>query len=143
MNSGTHTRSIAFPFGWRGDLEYIQLGNILAGRSAVLALLAWAVGAFPILEQPRQSLMTALPSWQSVVGYFQEAASKGWPGQQLKLNSINMASFRAPSLKPTALYSTEALGLLMNLRVPPKCDRPLPKDTICHEYHGWTHGCFP
>ncbi|CAK9013302.1 unnamed protein product [Durusdinium trenchii] len=48
----------------------------------VLALLAWAVGAFPILEQPRQSLMTALPSWQSVVGYFQEAAYRTSSGEK-------------------------------------------------------------
>ena len=137
MNSGTHTRSLCFPLGWRGDLDYVELGNVLGARSAVLALLAWAVGGFPILEQPLRSVMTALPSWQSVLGYFSEAEKKGWVGQGLKLSKINMASFRAPTLKPTALYSTEAFELLINMRVPPKSERPPTKDPICHEHHGF------
>ncbi|CAK9082083.1 unnamed protein product, partial [Durusdinium trenchii] len=127
MNSGTHQRSIAFPLGWRQDLSYVDLGNILASRSAVLALLAWAFGGFPVLEQPLRSIMTALPSWQSVVSFFDEAECRGWTGQRLKLNKINMAAFRTPTLKPTALYSTEAFDVLMNMRVPPKSERPASK----------------
>ena len=140
MNSGTHTRSISFPLGWRGHLAYIDLGNVLGARSAVLALLAWAMGGFPILEQPQRSVMTALPSWQSVLGYFREAELKGWAGQGLKLSKINMASFRAPTLKPTDLYSTEAFDLLINTRVPPKSERPPTKGPVCYEHLGLT--CF-
>ena len=135
MNSATHTRSIAFPLGWRGHLDYVALGNVLASRSAVLALLAWAFGAFPILEQPLSSIMTSLPSWQSIVAYFNEAEEKGWMGQRLKMSSIKMACFRAPTLKPTALYSTEAFDLLMNLPVPPKDRRPVTKDPVSYQCH--------
>ena len=137
MNSGTHQRSIAFPLGWRQDLSYVDLGNILASRSAVLALLAWAFGGFPVLEQPLRSIMTALPSWQSVVSFFDEAECRGWTGQRLKLNKINMAAFRTPTLKPTALYSTEAFDVLMNMRVPPKSERPASKDPVTFEYLGF------
>ena len=136
MNSGTHRRSIAFPLGWMQHLDYIDLGNVLAARSAVLALLAWAMGAVPVLEQPLRSLMTALPSWQSVVGYFDEAERQGWLGQRLKLNHVNMACFKAPTLKPTALYSTESLEPLMNMKVPPKHERPVPEAPITYQCHG-------
>ncbi|CAL1170990.1 unnamed protein product [Cladocopium goreaui] len=101
------------------DLSYVELGNILGGRSAVLALLAWAVGGMPVLEQPLRSVMTALPAWQSVIAYFDEAEQLGWIGQRLKLNQVFMACFKAPTLKPTALYSTESFDPLMNMKVPP------------------------
>ena len=136
INSGTHQRSISFPLGWRTDLDYVVLGNVLAARSAVLAVLAWACGGFPVLEQPARSVMTALPSWQSVIGYFDEAANRGWGGQRLKLNKINMAAFRASSLKPTSLFSTEAFESLINMYVPPKHQRPPPKDPVTIQFHG-------
>ena len=136
MNSGTHTRSIAFPLGWRPHLSYVQLGNIFAGRSAVLALLAWAVGGVPALEQPLRSVMVALPSWQSVIAYFDEAEERGWKGQRLKLNQLNMACFKAATLKPTALYSTECFDPLMNMRVPPPDERPQVDAPVTYQFHG-------
>ena len=137
LNCATHTRSIAFPLGWRSHLDYVELGNVLASRSSILALLAWGLGAFPILEQPLRSMMIALPSWQRVVAYFDEAEKKGWVGQRLKLSKVNMACFRAPSPKPTALYSTEAFDLLMNMRIPRKEDRPAAKDPISIQHHSF------
>lgn len=62
--------------------------------------------------------MTALPSWQSVIGFLEES------GTPLKLNSVSMAAFRAPTLKPTALYSTEEFQILMDMHVPPKDQTP-------------------
>ena len=138
MNSGTHRRSIAFPLGWQ-HFPYMELGNVLAARSAVLALLAWAMGAFPVLEQPLRSVMTALPSWQSVVSYFDEAECSGWIGQRLKLNHVNMAAFNAATLKPTALYSTESFDPLMNMTVPPKNKRPKPQAPTTYQCHGFRH----
>ena len=138
MNSGTHRRSIAFPLGWQ-HFPYMELGNVLAARSAVLALLAWAMGAFPVLEQPLRSVMTALPSWQSVVAYFDEAECSGWIGQRLKLNHVNMAAFNAATLKPTALYSTESFDPLMNMNVPPKNKRPKPQAPTTYQCHGFRH----
>ena len=116
-------------------MSYVQLGNILAGRSAVLALLAWAVGGMPILEQPLRSVMTALPAWQSVIAYFDEAEQQGWTGQRLKLNQVFMACFKAPTLKPTALYSTESFDPLMNMKVPPKDQRPQPDAQVTYQCH--------
>ena len=81
--------------------------------------------------------MIALPSWQRVVAYFDEAEKKGWVGQRLKLSKVNMACFRAPSPKPTALYSTEAFDLLMNMRIPRKEDRPAAKDPISIQHHSF------
>ena len=52
------------------------------------------------------------------VGFFRQM------GNPIQLSSVNMACFRAPTLKPTALYSPESLGLLMGWRVPPKRERP-------------------
>ena len=112
---------------------------MLAARSAVLALLAWAMGAFPVLEQPLRSVMTALPSWQSVVAYFDEAECSGWIGQRLKLNHVNMAAFNAATLKPTALYSTESFDPLMNMTVPPKNKRPKPQAPTTYQCHGFRH----
>ena len=132
INVGTHCRSIAFPLG-RNELSYVDLGSVLAGRSSLLALLTWSMGAFFVLEQPLQSLMTTLPSWQSVIGYFEEAEGRGWAGSKIKLNSICMASFRAPTLKPTALYSTEELQLLLNMPVPPKAERPMVENPVCRQ----------
>lgn len=117
VNSGTHRRTLSQPLG-RSDLAYVDLGTCLASRSSLLALLAWALGGTFILEQPRASLMTALPSWQWVLAFFQQM------GNPIQLSSVNMACFRAPTLKPTALYSPESLGLLMGWRVPPKRERP-------------------
>jgi len=136
MNSGTHTRSIAFPLGWKRYF-YMDIGDILAGRSAVLALLAWGMGAMPVLEQPRRSMMTALPSWQHVIGYFDQAEKRGWKGQRIKMNPISMACFKAPTLKPTALYSTESLDPLINMKVPPKDQRPQAEAEITYQCHGF------
>ena len=136
MNSGTHTRSIAFPLGWTRYF-YMDIGDILAGRSAVLALLAWGMGAMPVLEQPRRSMMTALPSWQHVIGYFDQAEKRGWKGQRIKMNPISMACFKAPTLKPTALYSTESLDPLINMKVPPKDQRPQAEAEITYQCHGF------
>lgn len=136
MNSGTHKRSIAFPLGWH-LFPYMELGNVLGARSALLALLAWAMGAFPVLEQPLRSVMTALPSWQSVVAYFHEAECAGWIGQRLKLNHVNMAAFNAATLKPTALYSTEAFDALMNMNAPCKSKRPKPQAPTTLQCHGF------
>ena len=138
MNSGTHQRSIAFPLGWH-HYPYMELGNVLAARSAVLALLAWAMGGFPVLEQPLRSMMTALPAWQSVVAYFDEAECSGWIGQRLKLNHVNMAAFNAATLKPTALYSTESFDPLMNMNVPPKNKRPKPQAPTTYQCPGFTN----
>ena len=137
VNSGTHTRSISFPLGWRQDLSYVELGNILGGRSAVLALLAWAVGGMPVLEQRLRSVMTALPAWQSVIAYFDEAEQLGWIGQRLKLNQVFMACFKAPTLKPTALYSTESFDPLMNMKVPPKDQRPQADAQVTYQCHAF------
>lgn len=141
VNSGTHTRSISFPLGWRQDLSYVELGNILGGRSAVLALLAWAVGGMPVLEQPLRSVMTALPAWQSVIAYFDEAEQQGWIGQRLKLNQVFMACFKAPTLKPTALYSTESFDPLMNMKVPPKDQRPQADAQVTYQCHAFKSVC--
>ena len=135
MNSGTHRRCIAFPLG-RTDLDYVDLGNILASRSSVLAVLAWCVGGCPVLEQPDRSLMIALPSWQTVIRFFDEAEKNGWVGQRLKMNKVVMAAFRAPTLKPTGLLSTEALEPLMNMWVPPKNLRPPTKDAVTYTLLG-------
>lgn len=117
INCGTHGRSLAFPLG-NSQYSYVQLGSCLASRSAMLALLTWAWGGFWSVEQPSRSLMMALPTWQYALDFF---AKSGLP---VKVNTFCMASFRAPTLKPTALYSTEEMSDLMNLPLPPPVKRP-------------------
>ncbi|CAL1142009.1 unnamed protein product [Cladocopium goreaui] len=75
-------------------------------RSAVLALLAWAVGGVPSLEQPLRSVMVALPSWQSVIAYFHEAEERGWKGQYTDANGKKKVA-GGPGLKQTQLYTAE------------------------------------
>ncbi|CAK9085501.1 unnamed protein product [Durusdinium trenchii] len=70
-------------------LAFDILRALIFGLSALLAMLAWARGCCFVLEQPLRSIMTALPSWQGVIGFFEEA------GHPLKMNSLNMAAFRA------------------------------------------------
>ena len=99
------------------------------------------MGGFPVLEQPLRSVMTALPSWQWVVAYFDQVERAGWIGQRLKLNPVNMACFNAPTLKPTAFYSTETFDPLMNMDVPPKNKRPKPEAPPTHQCHGLREVC--
>ena len=122
INSGTHGRSMWCPEG--AGLDYVHLGTVLASRSSLLALVGWALGSVWVLEQPSTSCMLFLPSWQSVIKYFQDRSNEGWPHALVLRNAICMAAFRGSSLKPTALWSTESLDLLMNMPVPPKSDRP-------------------
>lgn len=131
INSGTHGRCIAMPEGWR-DLPYMVLGSTLAARSALLALLAWGLGGMSVLEQPLSSIMLALPSWQAVVRFFKEKEEEGWGSCSVKKSSVYMASFRGPTLKPTALFSSEPLEWLMNLPVPPKELRPSAGAPVAH-----------
>ena len=91
----------------------------------------------PVLEQPLRSVMTALPAWQSVIAYFDEAEQLGWIGQRLKLNQVFMACFKAPTLKPTALYSTESFDPLMNMKVPPKDQRPQADAQVTYQCHAF------
>ena len=118
INAGTHRRSRVQPLG-RQDLVHVALGNILASRSSLLAWLAWGMGGLFVLEQPRSSIMVELPSWQALIAYFAHYVQR-----PLKLNSVSMGAFRAPTLKPTALYSNEDLSFLMDVPVPPKHLRP-------------------
>ena len=74
--------------------------------------------------------MPALPSWQAIIGFFAEG------GIPIKLSSVNMAAFRAPTLKPTALYSTEDLRLLMDMHIPPKEHRPPLDEGIWRVHFG-------
>ena len=91
----------------------------------------------PVLEQPLRSLMTALPSWQGVIAYFDEAEQQGWTGQRIKLNQVFMACFKAPTLKPTALYSTESFDPLMNMKVPPKDQRLQADAQVTYQRHAF------
>ena len=123
VNAGTHQRSVAFPLG--ASREYVQVGSVLAARSALIALLTWGVGAVWTLEQPLRSLMSQLPSWQMVIGYFKEAEQiHGWPNASVKMSPLAMAAFRAPSLKPTAIFSNEVLQSLVDMPALPPGQRP-------------------
>ena len=130
INSATHGRSMWCPEG--ASLDYVHLGTVLASRSSVLALLAWALGATWVLEQPSTSCMLFIPSWQAVIRWFQEKSSNGWPNALVLRNAICMAAFRGATLKPTALWSTESLDLLMNMPIPPKIDRPPAQDPVSY-----------
>ena len=138
INSGTHRRSRLRPLG-RQDLTHVALGNILASRSSLLAWLAWGMGAFFVLEQPRSSLMVEIPSWQALIAYFANNVQR-----PVKLNPVNMGAFRAPTVKPTALYSSEDLGFLMNIPLPPKhlrpaVDKPVAKRQLGQSMQLCTH----
>ena len=132
INSGTHGRSSFCPEGLHADREYVQLGTTLASRSSLLALLAWAMGAVWILEQPSSSCMLMLQSWQFVLKFFAEKLAEGWSHSQVLRNAISMAAFRGPTLKPTALWSNESLDLLMNMPVLPKDARPKSEAPVVH-----------
>jgi len=135
VNSATHGRSIAVPESWReAPPEYVQIGTLLAARSSILALLAWAMGAMWVLEQPSTSVMIYIPSWQEAVRFFCKKAEQGWPRAKLWRNSIFMAAFKGSTLKPLSLFSCECLEVLMNMPIPPKKDRPPSEAPVAYVY---------
>ncbi len=135
VNSSTHGRSIAAPEGWReAPPQYVQTGTWLAARSSILALLAWAMGAMWLLEQPASSVMICIPSWQEAVRFFCKKHEQGWPHAKLWRNSVFMAAFRGPTLKPLSLFSCECLEVLMNMPIPPKKDRPSSEAPVAYVY---------
>lgn len=129
INVATHGRCMAIPEGWREvSPEYMQIGTCLAASSAILAMITWCMGAMWVLEQPSTSCMTYLTSWQVAIRWFSEKQTT------VLRNSIFMAAFRGPTLKPTALFSNESLESLMNMPVPPKELRPpaeAPVSYVC------------
>ena len=136
INSGTHGRCMAIPEGWREySPEYMQIGTCLAARSAILALIAWCMGAIWVLEQPSSSCMLYLTSWQVIIRWFSEKVSQGLCNATVLRNSVFMVSFRGPTLKPTSLFSNESLEMLMNVPVPPKELRP-PAAPVAHVFIG-------
>jgi len=60
VNVGTSRRSPCTPWG-DVSRDYIVLGNLLASRSILLAVLATALNGTWILEQPGSSLLQWLP----------------------------------------------------------------------------------
>ena len=134
INAATHSRSMWCPEG--ADLDYVELGTTLASRSSLLALLTWAMGATWTLEQPSTSCMLDLQSWQAVIHFFQEKTNQGWCNSLVLRNSVVMAAFRGPTLKPTALWSNANLEVLMNMYIPPKHDRPPPEAPVSYASFG-------
>ena len=139
INVATHGRSMVVPEGWREESpEYVLLGTCLAARSAIIAILCWSLGGVWILEQPSSSCMTYLNSWQVAIKFFVKKMEEGWPNADAGVlrNSIYMAAFRGPTLKPTALFSCQSLESLMNMPVPPAEQRPAAAAPVSHVYCG-------
>jgi hypothetical protein len=116
MNRSTSCRSLHSPCGREG-LECVRLANQQVARVCLLALLMCITGRAFILEQPGSSLLFAHPSFQSlcrICGIHSVRFFMGW--------------YKAPSPKPTILYSNSA-NLLQGFRAGgmPKTTKQLVK----------------
>lgn len=100
INRGTSRRSVANPLG-RQELPYIQRANIMASRSALLALLCMCLGLDWIIEQPASSLLFEHPRLRQI---FDLASSGGT--RVVQRASTWMGCFGAPTPKPTILVGT-------------------------------------
>lgn len=80
-----------------GDTRHhsVRVGNLLAGRAAVLALLCAAKMCWWVLEQPQSSVMEYLPIMQSL-----------WQLLPTWKHTMKMADYGGPTVKGTHLYSS-------------------------------------
>ena len=138
INSSTHQRSIAFPFG--APHSYVLLGNKLLGITAAriiciemhlislhahahiadwmhetkvaLALLAWYKGSMWVLEQPRGSILKEHPAFQQLLHIYTSSLMRTQLcGGPILCHSLSLGDYGALSHKPITLYSPEAMEL--------------------------------
>ena len=105
INSATHQRSQAFPLGLASH-PYITQGNVLAGITAALALLAWCRGCCFSIENPRGH-----PCMQLVVRWLREKDHQGFGTCCLKQHSVSLGKFGAPTQKPVLIYSADVMDI--------------------------------
>lgn len=93
-NRGTSKRTSDNPLG---EQKYpsVRAGNVLAMRTLIIVMICHALGCFWILEQPKGSVMEALPGFQQLLKRL-----------DIWKHTLNMADYGAPSLKPTWLYAS-------------------------------------
>lgn len=99
---GTTKRSLTRPLG-EESYPSVRLGNLLLARTLVILLVAHALKAFWIVEQPRGSLMEAHPLFQEVLAMIHTFKK-----------SILMGNFGAPTDKPTWLYARNSTAMWYN-----------------------------
>ena len=92
-SQGTTKRSVHRPMG-ETRYKSVRDGNILAGRAAVLVLLAAAKYCWTVLEQPSSSVMEHLPVMQQL-----------WSLVPHVKHTMCMGDYGSPTLKRTHLYS--------------------------------------
>ena len=96
----TSGRSHLNPMGHRGYL-FVRVGNILSGRTVVIALLAAWCGLRFLIEQPDGSFLEHLPRYQWLFGVLKAVKptirigvkfifsfSHPWPNQSRKLQTL-------------------------------------------------------
>lgn len=96
---GSTGRTPAFP---SGNLSYpsVRDGNYIASRTLVLLYVCAALQVFWLLEQPCNSVMEALPSFQSFM-----------KDVRTFRHSFCMETYGGPTKKPTWLYSGRLIGI--------------------------------
>lgn len=107
MSQGTTKRSVHRPMG-ETRYKSVRDGNILAGRAAVLVLLAAAKYCWTVLEQPSSSVMEHLPVMQQL-----------WSLVPHVKHTMCMGDYGSPTLKRTHLYSSHtAISDLADHQIP-------------------------
>lgn len=93
INRSTSGRSVSLPLG-NTELQHVQVGNLLAARTALLAwLVSWRHGWW-IIEQPSSSVMIDHPRMQQLVSH-----------HTVYKHVVCMAWYGGTSMKRTHLYS--------------------------------------
>ena len=90
---GSTGRSALAP-GGNETFESVRAGNMIACRTLVLLWVAAALQIFWVLEQPKNSLMEALPAFQAFMKRVRTFR-----------HHIKMIEYGGPTEKPTWLYS--------------------------------------
>ena len=134
INSATHQRSQAFPLGLASH-PYITQGNVLAGITAALALLAWCRGCCFSIENPRGSSLIEHPCMQLVVRWLREKDHQGFGTCCLKQHSVSLGKFGAPTQKPALIYSADVMD--SDLPDPAQLEAPHPASSapVCRQCH--------
>ena len=102
LNRGTSRRTRALPTGSM-FVPSVELGNIMVVRSALLIIIAYAIGASWVLEQPANSCMSSHPIFVWIRHRLRTSSAGRW----LSIRS-SMGAFGGDTVKQHEFFCNEA-----------------------------------
>lgn len=109
INKGTHARSVAFPEG-NQQFSYVQLGDRLANRSALIAMIAYSRGCLWSVENPKNSEIIHSAPFQFLIQWSQCLERSSGFLSAVTRYTVNLGDFGADTMKPVWIYSLDCVG---------------------------------